>query len=108
MENDESIYFLVGLILNNLASLMLLVTSIILVRKRKSAITILILIANIMAFVFFWISIVGIRIVAQNSGTEGLLKFNYIVNTVGPLPQILFSIGLLLFAVKYFKKNEST
>ena len=104
MENDESVYFLVGLILNNMSNLILLTTSIILVRKRKNAITILILIANILAFVFFWISVFGVRIAAQKNGTEGLLKFNQFVNTVGPLPHILFSIGLLLFVVKHLKK----
>ena len=104
MDNNESFYLIVNLVLYNIANLIFVVASIILVRKVKNIATILILIGNILCLFFFWLSFVGIRIAAQ-TGSEGFIKFNQIMSFIGPFPTVLSGIGLLLFVVRYLKRQ---
>ena len=106
MENSDTLFFATGGFLNGIAYLLVIVACVVLVLKRKSGPAILMLASQLLALLFFVGSFVVTAVSARQSA-ETLVSTTKIMALLGPLPHILFAIGLLWFAVSLAKKENS-
>ena len=104
MENNEALFFAAGGIFNGIAHLVVIIACIFLVLKRKSAPTILMLIAQLLSL-FFYIGSFAWTSLAARQGAESLVQTSKIIAMLGPFPYILFAAGLLWFAINLAKKR---
>lgn len=102
METFESVYMLSGAI-NTIFKLLTVVACILLFSKNRNAGTILMLLASILS-IFFSIGSVLVTSLAANYSAEGVVKYNALVNLIGQIPVIMFTVGLMLLAMQYRKK----
>ena len=106
METDHTIFYAAGGVLNGIAQLIVLIACIVLVIKQKSGSTILMLIAQIMGI---FVSIGGFTWTALSAqlGSESVLRASKLMALMGPIPHILFAVGLLWFVLSKVKKRNS-
>ncbi|MCL6265632.1 hypothetical protein [Flagellimonas myxillae] len=104
MEDSNMLFYGLGSFLGALAQLAVIVGCIVLVGKRKNTATILMLVASIFSL-FFMIGNMLWSVIAGQYGTEAILTWSKLAAVLGPLPYILFAIGLLLYAVNHVKKQ---
>ncbi len=107
MENSHALSFAIGGILSTLAQIAVIIGCIILVTKQKNGATILMLAASILSL-FFAIGNFSWTLVASRYGPDSILSWSKIAALIGPLPYILFAVGLLLFAINHVKKQQAT
>ena len=105
MDNYEYLYTL-SYVIYNLASLIVVISCIILVTKKRTLATLLMLIGSVFAFLF-GVSSIFISTIANSQGTEAFIKINAISNLVSGFAYIAFCLGLLLFAISHFKKDNT-
>ncbi|MGW9686572.1 hypothetical protein [Flagellimonas sp. 2504JD1-5] len=103
MDYNDSIYYALGSLLYGIANLLIIVACIFLVIKHKNIGAILMLIGSISILLFSILNMIWTQFAARD-GSESLLQATKIMNIAGPLPNVLFAIGLLLLAVRYIKK----
>ncbi|MEM7486970.1 MAG: hypothetical protein AAF348_17320 [Bacteroidota bacterium] len=105
MEESHTLFFAIGGILNTLGQLMIIIGCILLTIKQKNIGTIIMLIASILSLFFMIGSFTG-NFIAGQYGVDSILSWSKIISVLGPLPYILFAIGLLIYAVKYVDKSK--
>lgn len=104
MENNETFFFAAGGVLNGIAHLTVIIACIILVLKRKSAPTILMLVAQLLVL-FLYVGSFAWTAIAARQGAETLVWTSKIIAMLGPFPYILFAAGLLWFVITLAKKR---
>ena len=102
MNNYEYVYT-ASYIIHNLATLLIVIASIILVTKKRTLSTILILIGSVLIFIL-GIGTIFIGALAGQYDTDMFLKLNAISNIASGLAYLMFCLGLLLFVFIDFKK----
>ncbi|MGX1929157.1 hypothetical protein [Flagellimonas sp. 2504JD4-2] len=105
MDYSDSISYIIGSLLYGITNLLIIITCIVLVVKHKNIGTILMLIGSISILLFSIFNIVWTQVAARD-GSESLVQATKLLSIIGPLPNTLFAIGLLLFAVRYVKKQR--
>ncbi|NAY90678.1 hypothetical protein GTQ34_01995 [Muricauda sp. JGD-17] len=103
MENTDTLMFAAGGLLNGIAYLVIIVACILLVAKRKTGATVLMLASQLLGLLFFVASFAWTTISAHQ-GAESLVKTSKIIAMLGPLPHLLFAVGLLWFVFTLVKK----
>ena len=104
---DATEYILIiGQIIGGLATLILLVASIILITKKKTLATLLILIGNILLLITSIASPFA-NIIAGQESMETIVMTQGILVNVRSVSYVIFAIGLLLFAVTEFTKSKT-
>ena len=104
MQND-SILFSAGAILHSISHILVLTACIILVIKHRTLPLILMLVAQILVIVFSMGSVVWMALSAEH-GTESLMRATKINAILGPLPYILFGVGMLWHAIQTKKESK--
>lgn len=104
MEDSTALFYGLGSLLSTLAQLAVILGCIVLINKQKNSATILMLVASVLSFFFAIGNIIWSMITAQY-GTESILTWSKIAAVLGPLPYVLFAIGLLLYAVNHVKRR---
>ncbi|RDY61295.1 hypothetical protein [Flagellimonas nanhaiensis] len=106
METNHTFFFAAGGVLNGIAQLVVLIACIILVIKQKSGSTIMMLVAQILGI---FVSVGGFTWTALSAQVdpESVLTASKTMALLGPLPHILFAIGLIWFVYSNVKKRES-
>ncbi|MEO9511370.1 MAG: hypothetical protein ABJN84_05590 [Flavobacteriaceae bacterium] len=104
MENLEN-YFIVGGILGGLGQLLFVVGCILLMIKVRNKGTFLMLTAAVLSVLFSLGSFLWPYYAAQH-GADFLARTAGVLNVLGQLPFILFTIGLLLFGMTLGKKGQ--
>ncbi|SHG24469.1 hypothetical protein [Flagellimonas flava] len=105
MDDSQTLIFALGSLLGTLGQLAVIIACIILVSKRKNTATILMLVGSVLGLVFTVLNLSG-NILAANGGVESLMTWTKIFALLGPLPYILFGIGLLFYAISFVKKGN--
>ncbi|WP_136465572.1 hypothetical protein [Flagellimonas onchidii] len=105
MKNLQT-YFVFGGILGGLGTLLFVIGCIVLVVKQKNTGSILMLVGAILSILLYFGNLLW-SLIAAREGSEFLAKTSAIQNIVGQLPFIISAIGLLLFGIKYVKKDSS-
>ncbi|GMN09148.1 hypothetical protein MTsPCn9_03960 [Croceitalea sp. MTPC9] len=100
---DINPIYIIGGIIGFLAQLALLAICILLVYKRKNGATIIMLIGSIL-IVLSHVSNLIWPIIASRNGPENLAKSVMVLNFLGTIPYIVFTIGFGLFVIKHIKK----
>ena len=106
MEN-HTFFYAAGGILNGIAQLVVLIACIVLVIKQKSGSTLMMLVAQILGI---FVSVAGLTwtTISAQLGPESVLRASKTMALMGPLPHILFAIGLLWFVYSNVKKRGAT
>ncbi|MCA0133044.1 hypothetical protein [Winogradskyella alexanderae] len=95
---------LIGMILSGISSLGIVTATIILFIKKKTFSTTILLIGSILTILFGVGSFIANR-AAGNHGAETLIKTIGWSKFIGGFLSILFCSGLLIFAIKDFKRS---
>ena len=103
MGNFELYYYFSG-ILNTLGKIILLIACIVLYVKQRNGASIMMLVGAVLTIVFAILGFIW-NLLAAQVGPESVVKINGIINIIGQLPYILFTIGLLLFCINHIKKK---
>ena len=104
MDDSYTLFFALGSILGTLAQLAVIVACIILVSKQKNGGTLLMLIGSILTLVFNILNFSG-TLLAGNLGADSILSWTKIFAVIGPIPYILFGVGLLIYAIHHVRKS---
>ena len=106
MENIDTLQlqFAFAGILNGLVHLIILIASIILIIKKRSAATIILFIGSILTSLGFIGGFVYNAIAARN-GTDALLNAQVLLNFFSVFSFFIFGTGFLLLVLNNFKKN---
>ena len=104
MDNSDTIFFAAGGLLNGIAYLLIIAACVTLVIKRKSGPTILMLASQVLAL-FFYVGSFAATTISASQSAETLVSTTKIMALLGPLPHILFAIGLLWFAMVLAKRD---
>ena len=106
MENLETLelQFAIASILNGMVHLIIFISSIILIIKKRSAATVLLFIGSILTSLNFIGGFIYNAIAARN-GTEAILNAQVLLNFFSVFSFFLFGIGFLLLVLNNFKKN---
>ena len=105
MDYSDSIYYALGSLLYGITNLLVIIACIVLVVKHKNIGTILMLIGSVSILLFSILNIVWTQLAARES-SESLLQATRLMSIIGPLPNTLFAVGLILFVVRYLKKQR--
>ncbi len=105
MDNSQTFIYAIGSLLGVLGQIVVIIACIILISKKKNPATVLMLIASILALVVTVLNFSGNMIAAHN-GVDSVLTWSKIFALIGPLPYVLFAIGLMLFVTNHIKKSE--
>lgn len=105
MDNSQTFIYAIGSLLGVLGQIVVIIACIILISKKKNPATMLMLIASILALVVTILNFSG-NIIAAQAGVDSVLTWSKIFALIGPLPYVLFAIGLILFATNHVKKLE--
>ena len=103
MKNFEFLY-LIGGIISLVLQFLTIVACALLFSKNRTLGTILMLLGSFLTVIFYGLSIFGTQLMAQK-GAEQVTKTSGLFNLLGQIPHFLFVLGLLLFIVKYRKKE---
>ena len=103
MENYELLYLTTGLI-STIFQLIVIVGCVLLLSKIKSLATVLMFVGSMLSLLFFGFSFLGTSFMARQ-GAERLVEGIAIMGVLGQIPHILFAMGLLLYVIKYVKKE---
>ncbi|WP_222984420.1 hypothetical protein [Flagellimonas meishanensis] len=106
MDNNDTFIFAAGGLLNGIAHVLVIAACVVLMIKRKSGPTLLMLASQLLALIFFIGSFLWTTFSARQ-GTEELVRTSKIIAALGPLPHLLFALGLLWFAVQLSKRKEA-
>ncbi|WP_298903979.1 hypothetical protein [uncultured Psychroserpens sp.] len=104
--DDYQYLYTVSHVIYNLASLLVVISCIVIVTKKRTLATILMLIGSVFAFLF-GIGSIYIYAFTEAYGTDSSIKMNAISNLISGLAYIIFCLGLLLFAISHFKKDRT-
>jgi hypothetical protein len=77
----------------------------VLVIKQKNGATMLMLVSQILAFLVIILSY-ALPVFAARESMEALFQITKLMTILKPLPDILFAIGLLWFAIKWVKNKK--
>lgn len=106
MEDSYTLIYALGSILGSLAQVLVIIGCIVLVSKKKNPATILMLVGSILSLVVTVLNFSGTFVAAQH-GTDSILTWTKVFAILGPLPYIMFSVGLMLYAINYAKKSPA-
>ena len=106
MDNSDTLFFAAGGLLNGIAHLLIIIACVVLVIKRKSGPAVLMLAAQVLALLFYVGSLAWTTFAARQ-GAESLVQTSKILAMLGPLPHILFAVGLLWLAISLVKKGKN-
>ncbi|WP_431121638.1 hypothetical protein [Flagellimonas flava] len=104
MDDSYTLFFALGSILGTVAQLAVIIGCIVLVSKQKNAGTLLMLIGSILTLVFNILNFSG-SLFAGHRGADSVLSWTKMFAVIGPLPYILFGIGLLVYAIGHVRKS---
>ncbi|WP_299335667.1 hypothetical protein [uncultured Psychroserpens sp.] len=105
MQDYENLY-IATYIVQNLATLVLFIGSIILFSKQRTLSTILILIGSIFIFLF-GVGNIFMSAIAGRYGTEMLIKVSAFYNFFNGVVYFIFCLGIFLFTLDYIKKKKT-
>lgn len=103
MTDIQPFYILASLI-SGLVQLAMLIICIVLVFKNKNTATMLMLIGSILTILFYIANVVWPAIASLN-GAESVVKSVAILNVLGNISYVIFTIGFALFVIKHVQKR---
>ena len=103
MENYELLHILSGFT-STIFQLVIIVGCILLLSKSRNLATVLMLGGSVLSLLFSLFSFLGTSLMARQSA-ERLVEGIAIMGVLGQIPHILFAMGLLLYVIKYVKKE---
>lgn len=104
---DDTFLLSIGPLLHTIANILVLVACIILVTKHRTIPNIIMLVAQIFIIFFSIGSIVWFALSAEH-GTESLIRATKINSIIGPLPYIVFAIGMIWHAIQTKMNSRKT
>lgn len=102
---DIEPFYILGGIVAGLTQVLMLVICIFLVLKIKNTGTILMLVGSILTILFYVLNIAWTTIAARN-GAESVAKSVAILQLLGNIPYVIFTIGFGIFIFKYIRKQS--
>lgn len=108
MENidDLQLQFAIAGIINGLVHLIILMASIIMLVKKRTIGTILLLLGSLLSSIGFTGGFI-FNAIAAKKGTEALLDAQVTLTFFNAFSFLIFGIGVLLLAINSFKKHHS-